>query len=274
MFVNASIAINELRPRSGPLVSVIVPVWNDAVHLERLLTRLACEPGAFETIAVDGGSTDDSVDAALRFPKVRLLHSARGRGMQMNAGAKAARGDVLLFLHCDTLPPCGAIARLPKLLSSANADFGAFRVRAEPRFLALQLLAQLTRLAKPWCCFGDQGIFVRRAFFERTGGFPEIPLLEDVHWLRAAARTGRMVRAPLTAVTSARRFARIGVARQLWRDFSILIRDRLGQDAGDLERIYSKGYSPAPGAQPARRMPPSPSPIPQAAAARPVSLAD
>lgn len=264
----------EKRIVSAPVVSVIIPVWNDAVHLDRLLARLDRESSAFETMVVDGGSTDGSVDAARRFPKVRLLHSARGRGAQMNAGAKAAGGEVLLFLHCDTLPPRCAIARLPELLSSANADFGAFRVRVEPRFLALRLLAAVTQLAQPWCCFGDQGIFVRRAFFEQTGGFPEIAPLEDVHWVRSAARIGRMVRAPLTAVTSGRRFVTVGVARQLWRDFSILIRDRLGQDPAELEEIYSKGYSPAAAHAPVTRMVPSASSIPTSVAARPIPLAD
>jgi rSAM/selenodomain-associated transferase 2 len=217
---------------------VIIPVWNDAPLLRETLARLSGEPGVFEVIVVDGGSRDAPTEVARRFPGVRFVASRRGRGAQMNHGARLARGGVLLFLHCDTKLPPGAIADLPRFLESRSADFGAFRVRCEPRFRLLDALALLTRLAKPWCCFGDQGIFARREFFQRTGGFPETPLLEDVHWIRRAAKAGRMVRSPRTAVTSSRRFVAAGLVRQLCRNLVILLRDRLGHETAELEKIY------------------------------------
>ena len=154
------------------MISVIVPVWNDRESLEALLPQLMEEPGSPEIIVVDGGSRDGSVEVARRFPSVRLVESQRGRGCQMNRGAGIARGDVLLFLHSDTRPSHGAIARLPELLDSRGADFGAFRLRFDPPVWLPSLLAFFTRLARPWSCFGDQGIFVRREFFRSTGGFP------------------------------------------------------------------------------------------------------
>jgi hypothetical protein len=128
------------------------------------------------------------------------------------------------------------------LLASRNADFGAFRIVFDPPVWLPQLLAHATRLASPWCCFGDQGIFARREFFFATGGFPEIPLLEDVHWVRAAGKRGRMVRSRHAVVSSARRFERIGTVRQSWRNLSVLIRDLLGQDPGKLARFYERDY--------------------------------
>ncbi len=225
------------------MISVIVPVWNDRESLEALLPSLMEEPGAPEIIVVDGGSRDGSVEATRQFPSVRLVESERGRGCQMNRGAGVSRGDVLLFLHCDTRPSHGAIAGLPELLDSRGADFGAFRLRFDPPVWLPSLLAFFTRLARPWSCFGDQGIFVRREFFRASGGFPEIPLLEDVHWLRLAGKQGRMARSSHTAVTSARRFEQMGSVRQTWRNLSILLRDLAGQNPAELAALYQKGYS-------------------------------
>jgi rSAM/selenodomain-associated transferase 2 len=235
------------------MLSVIIPVLNDAEYLRELLQRLEREPDAPEIIVADGGSSDATAEVAAEFPAVRWTVTPAGRGRQMNAGARLSRGEVLLFLHCDTYPPLGAIAQLPALLASRNADFGAFRIRFAPPVWLPQLLAVATRLASPWCCFGDQGIFVRREFFFSTGGFAEIPLLEDVHWLRAAGKRGRMARSPHAVVSSARRFQKIGTVRQSWRNLSILIRDLLGQDAAELARLYHKDYTDA--------LPPDPPPV-------------
>ena len=225
------------------MVSVIVPVWNDAAALDRLLPKLLAEASAGEIIVVDGGSTDGFGEVAARYPAVRFLESSRGRGRQMNAAAAASRGDVLLFLHADTFPEPGAIAELPDLLAARRADFGAFRVRFDPPVWLPERLAFFTRFAFSWTCFGDQGIFVRREFFEATGGFPEIDLLEDVHWLGKAAKMGRMTRSPRTVVTSGRRFVEVGVGRQIRRNTAILVRDRLGATPARLAALYSNGYA-------------------------------
>ena len=224
------------------MVSVVIPVLNDAEQLRALLARLENEPGQPEVIVADGGSSDATLEIEQQFPWVHWTATAPGRGRQMNAGARLARGEVLLFLHCDTYAPRGAIAQLPALLASRNAHFGAFRIRFDPPVWLPQLLAQATRLANSWCCFGDQGIFARREFFFATGGFPEIALLEDVHWVRAAGKRGRMVRSRHAVVSSARRFERIGTVRQSCRNLSILIRDLLGQSPEELARLYDKDY--------------------------------
>lgn len=242
---------SHTRPGFPKMVSVIIPVLNEADYLRKLLARLEKEPGDPQVIVSLGGRSDAVEEVLEEFPTVRKTLSARGRGRQMNAGARLARGEVLLFLHCDTHAPPGAIAELPELLAAAAADFGAFRIRFDPPVWLPQLLAAATRVASPWCCFGDQGIFVRREFFFATGGFPEIPLLEDVHWVRAAGKHGRMVRSPHAVVSSARRFEKIGTVRQSLRNLSILIRDLWGDDPAELARLYDKGYTgdPMPGAR-------------------------
>jgi rSAM/selenodomain-associated transferase 2 len=206
------------------------------------LAHLEHEPGQLETIVVDGGSSDGTAEAAARFPRVRWIDGPRGRGQQMNAGARAARGDVLLFLHSDTHPPRGSVAELPSLLASRDADFGAFRIRFDPPVWLPSLLAVMTRFPNSWYCFGDQGFFSRKDFFFSTGGFPEIAILEDVHWIRAAARRGRMVRSPHAVISSARRFEQIGTVRQSLRNLSILVRDLLGESPDQLAARYARGY--------------------------------
>lgn len=230
------------------MVSVIIPALNEADQLRTLLPWLEQEPGEPEVIVADGGSTDATDEVLALHPKARKTVTPPGRGCQMNAGARLARHDVLLFLHCDTYAPTGAITELPALLAARNADFGAFRIQFDPPVWLPQLLATATRLANPWCCFGDQGIFTRREFFFSTGGYPEIPLLEDAHWVRAAARRGRMIRSPHAVVSSARRFEKIGTVRQSWRNLSILIRDLFGQDPAELARLYDKDYVREPAA--------------------------
>ncbi len=228
------------------MVSVIVPVWNDAACLQILLDQLRNEPGPLDIVVVDGQSTDAVLEVVALYPGVRLISTSRGRGRQMNAGAEVALGETLLFLHCDTLPPPGAIAEVPELLRSSGADFGAFRLRFDPPCLVPSLLALFTRWALPWTCFGDQGIFVNRPFFLTTGGFPEIPALEEVHWLRRAARQGRMVRSRRIVSTSARRFQQAGPLRQTLRNGRILLRDRLGADPARMAELY-KGFSVSQG---------------------------
>lgn len=224
------------------LVSVIIPTLNEAACLPKLLDALAAEPASPEVIVADGGSTDGTVELA-RSAGARVVETARGRGCQMNAAAQTARGGVWLFLHADTIPESGAVAELPPLLQASGGDFGAFRLKFEPAVWLPQALAMLTAFAKHWTCFGDQGIFVRKEFFYETGGFPEIPILEDVHWLRRAASMGRMVRSPKTVVTSSRRFKRAGMVRQSFRNLEVLLRDRLGDKPGRLASIYHGGRS-------------------------------
>lgn len=228
------------------MTSVIVPVLNDFQNLQRLLACLLEEPGDLEIIVADGGSADGSGELALGTPQVHLVRSPRGRGQQMNAGARAASGDVLLFLHADTRPPRGSAAGLSSLLEKNGADFGAFRLAFDRTCVVPAILSRLTAMAHPWTCFGDQAMFASREFFERTGGFDEIPLLEDAHWARRAGRLGRMVRHPEAVTTSARRFAGRSGIRQSLLNLSILLRDLAGQDPETLAAMYCRGAGAAP----------------------------
>lgn len=194
-------------------LSIVVPVLNEADHLETLLTELTRDcPGA-EVIVADGGSQDGSAEIAARVPGVRLVSSDRGRARQMNAGAAVATGEVLLFLHADTRLPPGAAEAVGHALAHSSIAYGRFDVRFDPPGAAFRMIAGLMNLRSrvTGICTGDQAIFVRRAAFERLGGFPNIALMEDIELTRRLKRVGRLASLELRVTTSARRWERDGV---------------------------------------------------------------
>ena len=197
------------------MLSVIIPVLNEANNLDRLLAYLRgiC-PGA-EVIVVDGGSEDGTSAVVRRFPWVRYLSSQRGRASQMNTGAKVANGEVLLFLHADTLLPAGANAAILEAFNDPEVMAGRFDVRFDtprPVFKVIAFFINLrSRLTN--ICTGDQALFVRRKTFEELGGYPDIPLMEDVELAKRLKRKGAMSCLRLKVTTSARKWEQGGILR-------------------------------------------------------------
>lgn len=224
-----------------PAVSVIIPVYREAAGIGATLAALPAAGLAQtdEVIVVDGdcqGRTLDWIDDA----QVRKQVAARGRAVQMNAGAAVAREEVLLFLHADTRLPAGALDRIGEAVIR-GADAGAFTLEIDsdrPAYRlierAVRLRTRLTRIP-----YGDQAVFVRRAVFEAIGGFREIPLMEDVDLGRRLIRVGR-VPAILTdrAATSARRWEREGLVRCTLRNWALISLYLAGVPPGRLVRYY------------------------------------
>ncbi len=212
------------------MLSVVVPAYNEARALPRTLAALLAEPGAREVIVVDGGSDDGTFELAASFPGVRVTGAERGRASQMNAGAHDARGEWLLFLHADTCLPEGALGRLEAFLARAGCGGGAFRHRFRQRHWLLALVSAgnnlRCRLSRVY--LGDQAIFVRAEAFRRLGGFPEVPVLEDVIFSERLRRAEKTVLLPEAAVTDARRFLEQGIVRTTARGIAILARHKLG----------------------------------------------
>lgn len=222
------------------MISVVLPVLNERKALPEVLRHLLAQPGNFEVIVCDGGSTDGTVDLLRQFREIQLVTAPRGRGSQMNAGARVARGDVLLFLHADTRLPAGAIARLDGWLQrNPCVEAGAFRHRFEPTDWRLRLVSAgnnlRCRMSRVY--FGDQGIFARRSTFERAGGFPEVPILEDVMFCECLRRFTKAVLLDTAVTTDSRRFLHHGVWRTILRGVLILIRHRLGFSSSGLGYI-------------------------------------
>lgn len=198
--------MSEASETERPELSVIIPALNEAHSIGATLDALTKLGGRAEVIVVDGGSNDETINIA-RERGARVLGSARGRGLQMHAGARAARGKVFWFLHADTLPPADAIERIGEALSDARTVGGNFRVRFDGERRAARFLTWLyPQLRKLGLCYGDSGLFVRREIYERVGGFQPFPIFEDLDLVRRLRRVGRVAHVPATVVTSSRRF--------------------------------------------------------------------
>jgi rSAM/selenodomain-associated transferase 2 len=234
-------------------LSIVIPVLDEADRLETLLAELARDcPGA-EVVVADGGSRDGSAGIAARTPGARLVSSERGRARQMNAGAAAATGEILLFLHADTRLPAGAVDAVRRALADPAVAYGRFDIRFDHPGIAFRLIAALMnfRSGLTGICTGDQAIFVRRARFERLGGYPEIPLMEDIELTRRLKRAGRLAPLGLRVTTSARRWERDGVARTIILMWTLRFLHLCGVDPARLGRWY---YGAPPGNEPDGRV--------------------
>lgn len=221
-------------------LSVIVPMLNEAASLPLMLGHWRdLQDQGCELLLVDGGSTDDSV-AIARSAGLNVLSSGRGRALQMNAGAARAQGEVLLFLHADTLLPARAGALVLQGLERHGMQWGRFDVRIEGRPRMLKLVAFMMNLRSRWSgiATGDQAIFVRRHLFERVGGFPSQPLMEDVEISRRfkALEPPLCLREKLS--TSGRRWESRGVWRTIFLMWRLRLAYWLGMSAERLARAY------------------------------------
>jgi len=197
--------------------SIIMPVLNEEAALERQLCRLAlvCAPYDCELLIVDGGSADQTVAIAQRFG--RVIHSPRGRAVQMNNGAAVAAGDIYLFLHADTMLPDEAFIAIERTCAAPGVVGGAFRLCFNCHKLAYRLVSFAANLRSRWrgIFTGDQAYFVRAGSFKAIGGFPDIALMEDLEIIARLCKIGKMVLLPHYVTTSARRHEKIGLARSV-----------------------------------------------------------
>jgi rSAM/selenodomain-associated transferase 2 len=226
---------------SSPVISVVVPTLDEAPSLAQTLT-VARRHGAADVVVADGGSRDATRDVATRFADAVVV-AERGRAAQMNAGAAAARGDVLLFLHADTRLPDDFADAIVRALAAPDAVAGFFavlldaagwRYRMIGRLISVR--SRLTRIAT-----GDQAIFVRRDVFEALGGYAPLPLMEDIELMRRLKRRGRVVALPQAVTTSARRWQRHGV----WRTVLLMWTLRLAYYAGISPVTLARWYRDA-----------------------------
>ena len=203
-------------------VSIVVPVLNEAEGITATLQALQpLRRDGAELIVVDGGSTDATLARCAGLAD-QLLSSARGRARQMNIGAQAATGTVLLFLHADTRLPDAALNQVRRALASGERDWGRFDVVIEGRSRLFPLIAWMMnwRSRLTGIATGDQAMFVRCASFDAVGGFVEQPLMEDIELSRRLRRRGRPACLKARVVTSGRRWEKHGVGRTIvlmWR---------------------------------------------------------
>jgi rSAM/selenodomain-associated transferase 2 len=220
------------------MLSIVVPVLNEAAGIVPALAALApLRAAGHELIVVDGGSNDGTAALAAALAD-RLIVVERGRARQMNAGAAAARCATLLFLHADTALPAGAAEAIHAAL--CGAAWGRFDVRITGRSRLFPLIAALMnwRSRCSGIATGDQAIFVQRVAFEAAGGFPEQPLMEDIELSRRLLRLGAPACLRLRVSTSGRRWERFGVWRTVWMMWRLRLLYWLGRPAERLAEDY------------------------------------
>lgn len=221
-------------------VSAIVPALEEGAVVAATLHALApVRARGGEVIVVDGGSGDDTV-ARARPLADRVVAAPRGRARQMNAGAAVARGEVLWFLHADTVIDATAVDDLVRALATKPREWGRFGVRLSGRRALLRVVAgsmnlrsRLTGIAT-----GDQGMFVRRAAFDAVGGFPDQPLMEDVALSRLLRARGRPACLPVRLTTSSRRWEHDGVWATVRLMWALRWAYWRGADPAELARRY------------------------------------
>jgi len=226
-------------------VSIVVPALDEEPVLGRMLAGLApLRAEGAEVIVVDGGSRDATRAVAAPLCD-RVLEAPRGRAAQMNAGARASRGAILVFVHADTRLPEGALAAIRGALAEGRRAWGRFDVRIEGRAPLLAVVAAMMNLRSraSGIATGDQAIFVRREAFEAAGGFPRIPLMEDIALSKALKRVSPPACLRLRVTTSGRRWERHGVLATIALMWRLRLEYALGADPHRLARRYDAGRS-------------------------------
>lgn len=225
-------------------LSVIIPTLNEADSIRQAVeSALGLSP--YEVIVADGGSTDGTV-AMARELDCRVIECPRGRAVQLNAGAAASSGDVLLFLHADNwLVPEGR-AQIERTLRSPLIPGGAFCHRIDARGLLFRLVeaGDALRICVTRIAYGDQGIFLRREVFEALGGFPDVRLMEDVRLMKSLRDHGRLALLPGPLHISARRWHKHGAIRQTLRNWCLLTAEHLGIHPNRLANLYVPHSNP------------------------------
>ena len=237
---------NRLVKSNRTKVSVIVPVFNEASLIRPFLQHLRDRAPEAEIIVADGGSYDGTADLA-RGLCDQLVVSKRNRAIQMNAGARAAHGDILWFVHVDAEVPWGCLGEIGRMMGDPKVAGGFFRIRLPRRWIYrfTDSVAHYAGILLRMRC-GDHGLFCRRTAFLEIGGFPEVPLMEDVEFFRRLRRRGRVTYSHKRILLSPRRYETIGRIRLTLGYGLIAMLYVLGVPLSKLASLYGRICCKAP----------------------------
>ena len=220
------------------MISVIIPTLNEELTLAQSL-KSARSGKDMEIIVSDGGSLDKTCIIAKQFVD-KVISSPTGRGVQLNRGADASSGDILLFLHADSILPKGWDDLVRETLDDTRIAGGAFSFALPRRSLPFSFISFMANFRSRFfkLPYGDQAIFVRREIFEKIGGFREIPIMEDVELVKGMRRLGKLGILDLPVITSSRRWEKEGWIRTTFRNLMLLFLYHLGVSPKRLYRFY------------------------------------
>ncbi len=230
----------DSEPRPAPSrITVIVPTLNEQERLPMTLSRVGLAPGD-ELVVVDGGSTDATLSIAQEFTPL-VLRSPAGRARQMNCGARQAGGDILLFLHADTLLPPQGLDAVRAAMQSPEIVGGAFCLAFTPSTPALRVVAWGANIRTRWgkLPYGDQALFVRRQLFDELGGYEDVPFLEDVKLVQTLRHQGTLAVLEQAVCTSGRRWLQQGVFYTTMRNNVLMAFYFCGVSLTTLKRWYT-----------------------------------
>ena len=219
------------------MISVIIPVLNEAKILDKTLSQLQSELEGHELIVVDGGSTDDSIRIAEKYG--RVISSERGRAVQLNAGANAANGDILIFLHADIWLEKGAFKAVESVLSSGYVG-GGFLQRIDGKNFLYRIIEFTANSRGKFLSvfYGDSGIFLRRTDFQRIGGFPNVPIMEEMNFSKELRKVGKTTMVKPYIHISARRWEKNGIVRTTVINWLITFLYFMGFSLDRLAKLY------------------------------------
>lgn len=219
------------------MISVIIPILNEENILEKTLSRLQPELKNHELIIVDGGSTDGSIHIAEKYGKV--IKSEQGRAKQLNAGAAAATGEILIFLHADVWLEQGAGKAVESALLSGYVG-GGFLQKIDGRSILYRIIEKTADIRGKYLkvFYGDSGIYVKRTDFERIGGFPEVPIMEEIGFSKALRKLGKTKMVKPRIHISARRWEANGIVRTTTINWLITFLYFLGFSLERLAKLY------------------------------------
>jgi rSAM/selenodomain-associated transferase 2 len=222
------------------MISVVIPALNEGKTVRRCIEMVKAEGADCEIIVVDGGSSDNTLEEVELFQDVLLVRTGRGRGRQLNAGAAAARGEVLLFLHSDTIIEEGWSTAVASAFERAGVAGGAFMFTIDCPGMRYRLTDYWVKMrcrlfSLP---YGDQGFFVKREMFEKLKGYRDIPVMEDVDIVERLKGFGRIAIVEKKAYVNARKWIKEGWFRTAARNQIVMLMYRFGVDPDRLARIY------------------------------------
>lgn len=220
-------------------ISIIIPVLNEAADTIRSTLASVQNIENVEVIVVDGGSQDATV-VLVQSWGVKVLSSTAGRACQMNAGATAATGDILLFLHADTSLPAGFEKLVPLTLAQSGTVAGAFELKIDSRMRSLRLVEKMVNWRSRFFSlpYGDQAIFLKASVFHDIGSFPDLPIMEDFELICRLKHLGEIAIVPAPVMTSARRWQKLGVLKTTLINQIVILGYFLGVPSSRLVKLY------------------------------------
>lgn len=212
------------------MISIIIPTLNEELTIEATLNHVFSLHDNIEVIVVDGGSDDNTIKIIEQDCRITIIHSGKGRALQMNTGAEYAKGETLLFLHADTRLPNNSLKKIHQLMLDPNTKAGGFLHKFSGNDWRLHLISRIDnyRCHRSKIFYGDQALFIRSSFFRQLGGFPKQAILEDWTFGHTICQATTPVIITEPVVTDSRKFEKVGIGRSFIRIAVILTRLKLG----------------------------------------------